>query len=346
MGHGASVTRRHNLLTSENDNLSAAFADLVPERYKDTNQFLNVVQWNVEWFGAAKSTEKDKSRYGLVLRILEALNADLFVFQEVAGPSRDRRYPGSLDGIAEELTKRGAGDYVVFYTDAGGEQRVAMMWDRKWLRAKGDVTDLFERGTHKAPDGKDAFAGRTPLYGYFSARIAEPGEDFGTDKFDFQALGVHLKAMAEGHEQRLASAKTLADWLSKDAPMTDSDALIVGDWNASPDDSCWAPIHKLEKGPNSGVFFQSINDPSDFSYLWLKNRSDKFVSRIDLAAMTLSSMEQVKGQAARVVRWKPIEETIARAGKLTAREVVKVMREIKEAISDHMPTVTQFYITK
>ena len=54
------------------------------------------------------------------------MNAAVFVFQGVAGPSKDGRYPGLLDSIAADLAAKGAGDYVVYYTEAGGEQRVAM----------------------------------------------------------------------------------------------------------------------------------------------------------------------------------------------------------------------------
>ena len=83
------------------DNMSKSFENMVPEQYKDTDQFLNIVQWNIEWFGAQKSTARDKRRVELVTDILEAFNADLFVFQEVAGPSKDGRYDGVLDGISK-----------------------------------------------------------------------------------------------------------------------------------------------------------------------------------------------------------------------------------------------------
>ncbi len=102
----------------------------------------------------------------------------------------------------------------------------------------------------------------------------------GADKFYFQVLGVHLKVMAEGYKQRLRSAEILAGWLKNDAPLTDHDALIMGDWNAPPKDSCWKPFHDLEKSPDSRIKFTDINDESDFSYLWLANRQDKYVSRI------------------------------------------------------------------
>lgn len=59
------------MVTSLNDNLSAGLNDLVPDKYKDKAQFLDIVQWNIEWFGARRSVEKDQSRFELAVRILE-----------------------------------------------------------------------------------------------------------------------------------------------------------------------------------------------------------------------------------------------------------------------------------
>ncbi len=344
----ATTRKRDNVLTADNDNASRAFADYVPKPYRDTARFIDVLQWNIEWFGAAKSDSRDRQRFDRVVDILEAFNSDLFVLQEIAGPSKDGRYPGVLDAVAEELNRRGAGDYVVYYTEAGGEQRVAMMWDRDWIRAKSDVGDLFTRGHHQKPGQKDPFGGRTPLYGYFSARTPSGSSAKvapGAEKFDFQVLGVHLKAMAEGAPQRRESAEILADWLKTTAPLTDSDAMILGDWNAGPDAPEWEPIRMLENDPDVPVHFDDINDPSDYSYLWLANRSDKFVSRIDLAAITLASERQiVNKQVAKVVTWLPIREALAKAGSITDKEVVEMLKQVKETISDHMPTLARFYI--
>lgn len=334
-----SMDDRYGVVTSENDNLSVAMEDLVPESAKGTDHFIDVVQWNIEWFGAAKSAAKDKSRFGLVVDILGALNADLFVFQEVAGPSRDGRYEGVIDSVAEALTNAGLGDYRVQYTQAGGEQRVAMMWDLDFLRAKTEVEELFPMGTVRTEDGKDAFARRTPLYGFFEARTLKPGE-----RFDFQALGVHLKAMGDGHPQRRASAAYLAEWLTGAARETDGDVMIVGDFNAPPSDAAsWEPLHDLEKSdPN--VKFTEINDESDFSYLWLANQTSKYVSRIDLTVISLSG-EFKPETVSEPIRWKPIEDTLAKAGDLKSAAVKKVMSEIKSQISDHLPVVSRFYFT-
>jgi endonuclease/exonuclease/phosphatase family metal-dependent hydrolase len=329
---------------AENDHISRAFSgkDLVPEKYIGTDQYLDIVQWNLEWFGASKSRDKDVRRSRLILDILSTLNADIFVFQEVAGPTRTQA--GSLDAMAADLTAADQGDYRVEYTTIGGEQRVAMMWDRDFVRAKIEPHDLYGYAQHKTADGKDAFATRTPLHAYFAVREEAVKEDERPHTFDFQLVGVHLKAMADGHAQRLHSAKVLSKWLTKEATRIDSDALILGDWNAPPDDSCWAPLHRLEASANN-LKFRDINDPSDYSYLWLANLTNKFASRIDLTAMTLSSHKNVAGVAANAVRWQPIEDTIAKAGSMTAPRVRKVMKEIKEAVSDHLPVVTRFYFS-
>jgi endonuclease/exonuclease/phosphatase family metal-dependent hydrolase len=342
------IEARDSVVTASNDRLSAALKDLVPDEHKGTDKYLDVVQWNIEWFGAEKSVAKDRQRLDLVIDTLESLNADLFVFQEIAGPSADGRYPGALDVVAEELTKRGAGHYVVFYTQAGGEQRVAMMWDRDWLRAKGDVTDLFPRGTHMMPAARnerprDAFAGRTPLYGHFTARVPSASTDLGTsaEHFEFQVLGVHLKAMGDGHPQRLRSSEVLVEWYEKEAQAVDGDILIMGDFNAPPSEkSSFKPFWDLEDAGQAG--FRKLNDESDFSYMWLRNQTDKFVSRIDLTVASLSAQKRAE-TLAKPIRWKPIEETLAQAGNLKDAKVREVLQAIKENLSDHLPCVSRFY---
>lgn len=351
----AAARNRHEdtgVIAADNDNFSEAVADLVPEEYRGTDRYLDVVQWNIEWFGAARSRAKDARRFALVQQILGILNADLFIFQEIAGPSPDGRRDGVLDPISRALTESGAGDYAVDYTLAGGEQRVAMMWDRDWVRSKADVRELFPKGTHTLPTnpGVDAFAGRTPLYGYFTCRIPMGEDNVPTgpggagEKFDFQVLGVHLKAMGDGGPQRRHSAEVLANWLQSQAHDIDPDTMIMGDFNADPGSDDWEPFADLERGPNPKVKFRSINDPSDFSYMWLANRTSRFVSKIDLAVMSLSTADQVASNVARSVRWKPIQDVIAQAGDMRTAEVEAVMRELKDTISDHLPQFHRFYL--
>lgn len=151
--------------------------------------------------------------------------------------------------------------------------------------------------------------------------------------------------MGDGHVQRLASARVLANWLSLEAAEVGADALILGDWNAPPDDPCWKPFHDLEIAQPEAVRFREINDPSDFTYLWLRNQTTKFVSRIDLAAVSLASDTQPDNALlGRAIRWKPINEAIARAGNMKDREVRQVLAQVKETISDHLPVISRFYL--
>jgi hypothetical protein len=70
------------------------------------------------------------------------------------------------------------------------------------------------------------------------------------------------------------------------------------------------------------------------------------VSRIDLAVASLASMTNVvKGTVATAVKWKPIEEVIAQTQDLTKPQTMKLLRQIKSSISDHLPTFSRFYFT-
>ena len=57
---------------------------------------------------------------------------------------------GALDVVAQTLTQRDAGAYVVDYTHAGGQQRVAMMWDTDVLKARTEVEQLLPLGDTQA----------------------------------------------------------------------------------------------------------------------------------------------------------------------------------------------------
>jgi hypothetical protein len=51
-----------NVATSDYDSYSFSVDDLVPKRYTGTERNLDVTQWNLEWFGPAKSAAWDKQR--------------------------------------------------------------------------------------------------------------------------------------------------------------------------------------------------------------------------------------------------------------------------------------------
>src|ERR1700741_1381245 len=111
-GHAANVSERIN--------------ELVDQKYKGTDRYLDLVTWNIRWFH-----HRDPNRVRNVSEVLRVLNADIIVLQEIK--------EDSLEPVSEILGEAGAGNYEVAYGTTGGDQRVAIMWDLDWVRAKDDV---------------------------------------------------------------------------------------------------------------------------------------------------------------------------------------------------------------
>lgn len=306
----------------KNDKISLGLEDLVPAKYKGTDQYLDVVTWNIRYFH-----DLDKQRVNRVVDILSALNADIIVLQEI----RDQ----SLDAVAEKLTKDGAGNYEVNYGTTGGNQRVAVMHDLDWVRSKDDVRELFGKGQIKA-DGKDAFP-RLPLLGIFTT--VSPDATGASQPFDFQLLGLHLKSQrGGGGGQRRKAAEALRNWLEHEAPAVDADVILVGDWNAPPDDAAWEPLQGLEQ--QGKAKFRSINDKTAISHLMYKNKQE-IGSRLDLGAISMAAFDELHKPPA-PVHWKSLDKLLATNPK--AKQIRNYIKQVREKISDHMPVVVRFYI--
>ncbi len=304
----------------ENDNLSELLIGKIPEKYQDGDEFLDVVSWNLRWFN-----EKDALRVERITEILSILNSDIFVFQEIRN--------GSLDIVASKLNEKGAGFYKVEYGTTGGDQRVAIMYDLDWVRAKDDVKELFGKKTVLTVEGKDAFP-RLPLWGYFTSKSPYP------DKrgFDFQLAGLHLKSqMGGGESQRRLAADKLAYWLKTEAANVDSDAILIGDWNKTPDSEEWDSLVELEK--EGFIRFREINDNSDFSHLYYKNKNH-IGSKLDIAVVTTEVPMQAP--QAETIRWVTLDDLLASNPK--ASEIKEYLKEIKTKISDHMPIFSRYYM--
>lgn len=301
-----------------NDNLSKAFEDLVPPKYRGTNRFLDLVTWNVRNFN-----NRDPRRVTRVTSILTALNADIIVMQEIE--------EGSLTVVIDRLAKAGAGHYKVAYGTTGGDQRIAMMYDTDWIRAKDTITELFRRGEFVTKEGKEAFW-RLPLRGYFI------GLTHITDPFDFQLVGVHFKSQRGGGEaQRTLAAEALASWLVTDAPKIDADVVVTGDWNAPPSDPAWAPFHDLEV--KNEALFTRLNDTHEISHLMFSNKRE-IDSHLDLSTVSIAASNEMAMDPT-VVRWKSLDKLLGTNP--DSKTIKKHISEISENISDHMPVVTRFF---
>lgn len=151
--------------------------NLVPVKFRGTDEFLDVVSWNIRWFD-----HKDPKRVAAILKVLDTINADIFVLVE----------DGALDEVANELAARDSGFYSVAYWTTGAQQRVVHIWDRDWVRLKKPVEELFDSNRKvTAGDGRkrEVFP-RLSFYGYFECLSSVPS----TEGFTFELVGVHLKS--------------------------------------------------------------------------------------------------------------------------------------------------------
>jgi endonuclease/exonuclease/phosphatase family metal-dependent hydrolase len=280
------------------------FQDAIPDDLQGTDTFLDVITWNIKFFN-----QRDPERVKTITSIMSELNADMFVLQEIEF--------GSLDPVAESLTRSGAGLYKAVYGTTGGDQRVAFLYDMEWVRASQDVEELFSDDSPTI--GSKAVFPRLPLHAKFVARHDE-------EPFDFHMVGVHLKSQrGGGGDQRSEAAKHLASWLIRGT--TDEDAIIAGDWNAPSDRPEWEPIRELEEA--NLVRFAAWNPNREASHLAKSGRG----TRLDFIVTTAAAAGAVKVEGTEVIEF----------NQLLDERRADILPTLIDKISDHLPVVSRFF---
>jgi endonuclease/exonuclease/phosphatase family metal-dependent hydrolase len=313
---------------------------LVPREFAGSDQYLDVLCWNIRWFD-----HKDPERVRAVTEVLDALNGDVFVLTEVADD-------GALDEVVESLNRRKAGCYsakVGPNGTRGGQQRVALLWDRDWVRSKREIGELFADARPKVADELKANATadvfpRLPVWGYYEAR-----DENGAESFSFDLIGLHLKAQGPrprsykgtisrfGIPQRKRAARLLGDWVKA----SNGNVFMIGDWNATPDQPEWASLRTLER--QKILDFTKINGTTVPSHLARLNQGGIAGTRIDLQLITnAGDARRVPGQVGVVIQWSAFQDLAT----MTAAERSAVFKAVKQTYSDHLPVVSRFYLAR
>lgn len=286
-----------------NDNISRNLEDKVPDHLEGNDKFVDIINWNIKFFSAKNRLQAEN-----VKRIMQELNADIFVLQEIE--------PGSLEPVAEFLNDIGAGAYKAAYGTTGGDQLVAFLYDTEWVKAARNFEELFAGKNLRASDGKEVFP-RLPLHTIFSAKTS-------SEPLDFHLVGVHLKSKrGGGTPQREAAAKHLAQWFVEST--TDEDVIILGDWNNTVEAADWKPFHELEN--SSKAVFSAWNVGNEASHLSKSGRS----SRIDLVLTSPAMRKASSTEKATVIRWSDFSKDSAYLSRMI------------DTVSDHLPVLTRFY---
>lgn len=312
---------------------------LVPEAYRGSDRFLDIVSWNIRWFDS-----QDPRRIQAIRQILGQINADILVLTEIAED-------GALEEVVEGLAADKVGYYSTHYGTTGGQQRVVLMWDRDWVRTKSEPEELYRNDPVViAENGRKAEVfPRRPLWGHFEAL---PAEDDAGEGFTFELLGVHLKSQMApmgfsgrgGVPQRTEAAKRLAKWLDTPKEHFDEDVLIVGDFNAVPDSDEWKALADLEQ--DGKIDFKSINvtmdDRDQVTHLARLNKSGFGGTRLDMQIITSTEEAQsLAREKAAVIRWS-FEDQL---GDLDKAERDLLLKALKMNFSDHLPVVSRFYFS-
>src|ERR1043166_3415553 len=191
----------HAMTVAANDNLSGHLNRYVPESLRGTDRFLDLINWNIRWFNP-----RDAARLKRITQVFTELNADILVCQEIEA--------GALDAVADRLNATGAGFYKTAYGTTGGDQRVAIVYDTEWVRAKEDIAELFRDESPYLGHTRKRIFPRLPLHSTFTGKATEGA-------FDFHLVGLHLKSQRandgdDGTAQRQQSAERLAQWLKNE----------------------------------------------------------------------------------------------------------------------------------
>jgi len=309
---------------------------LVPKNFRDTDKFVDVVSWNLRWFD-----HRDTRRIEAITEVMAEMNSDLFVLTEVAED-------GALTEIVDKLAHRRAGYYSTVYGTTGGQQRVVLMWDRDWIRAKKDPIELFkeEALTVKNEAGlKAEIFPRLPLWGYFEALPAKNRKD--QEGFNFELVGLHMKSQMPptgvrvkrgGIRQRTQASERLVDWLTSPKEHFDEDVILVGDWNAKPSEEEWESLRALEK--SGEINFSNINPEGEISHIARFNKSGPGGTRLDLHLInkTAAAASIPKGSGL-VIRWSLFDDLSV----MESDERQQLFRNFTHFVSDHLPVLSRFY---
>lgn len=172
---------------------------------------LEVVTWNVEWFGdTGKGPEDDDLQLQNVVNVVKTIDADIYALQEIASPVRFAQLVENLD------------DYGGFLSSFSQTQETAFLFKRSAIDSLSGITlssgDGFTRSNWAN--------GRYPLLFNFVANI-------GGEQQEFYMYNIHAKATfndpPSDYNQRLEASAELKEYL--DINFSDKNVIVLGDYN-------------------------------------------------------------------------------------------------------------------
>ncbi len=168
---------------------------------------LDVVTWNIEWFGdAGNGPVDDNVQFENVKTLVTTMDADIYAFQEISNPTLFNQLDTDLTGYDGVIAS---------YSQS---QKTAYLYKNTTIQMIN--SGLITNGMVQS----DWANGRYPLLLHFNATVNEETQEI-------YAYAIHAKAFGEpsDYSQRLNASAQLKNYL--DANRADDNVIVLGDFN-------------------------------------------------------------------------------------------------------------------
>lgn len=173
------------------------------------DQTLDVVTWNVEWFGdAGNGPEDDELQLRNAITVVETIDADIYALQEISSPNRFNALVDSLEG------------YGGFLANFSQTQETAYLFKRSTIDSLAGVTLSPSDGFTQSNWAN----GRYPLLFRFMANINGEQQEIYT-------FNIHAKAFGDqsSYNQRVNASAELKEYLDRN--YRNDNVIFLGDYN-------------------------------------------------------------------------------------------------------------------
>jgi hypothetical protein len=231
---------------------------LCKTKAQSSAQTLDIVSWNITWFGSnTQYPPDDNLQEANARKILKYLNADLYGLSEIVDTSRVRKLADSLGNFGTIVSPYCSGNTTGTGNSWLAGQKLAFIFNR----------DIFSNVTARGMMRNSAQA----YYNYASGRFpfmmtADVTLNGVTKKMNFILIHGKAGSSVSDYERRLAATKELKDTL--DAYYSNSSNIIIGDFNDALDkticSACPTNISSYDpliKDSTDGDHFNSITLP-------------------------------------------------------------------------------------
>jgi endonuclease/exonuclease/phosphatase family metal-dependent hydrolase len=236
------------------------------DKYKGTDQDVDIGSWNIEWFSNRFRDKMDR-----VAAVIADFNLDIWALIESS--------PEAADELVATLESHYGLDFGVAHSEPGAptsKQSTSMIWNKATVdgeRLEWDDkirTWLGVRSQNFSDDMLEAVHGKVfdRYPGLFRFRVKDT-------KFDFFTVPLHLKAMGEGSLRRQMASKILAAAVARMIKNgADQDWILLGDLNAEIATNDFAPLAKY------GLVPLSAEDEGNQSFTYLKSPHKSMIDHV------------------------------------------------------------------